>query len=160
MIRAMKRQIVLLNDAQQSITRRILPTFSICALAALLWTGCKPDAKVEGDSKAAPARATTVDPAGTYALATVDGKPVPCTLTHEGHTMTIQSGQFVINADGTCVSQMFLEGRNAPIEVKANYTREGAKLAMKWQGAGMTEGTVEDSSFTMNNEGMVLVYRK
>ncbi len=160
MIRRMKRSQILLNATQYSVARRIIPMFSLCALTVLLCAGCKPEANVAGNPKIAAAPAAAVDPAGTYALASVDGKPVPCTLTHEGHTMTIKSGQFVINADGTCLSQMFLEGRNVPIEVKATYTREGAKLTMKWQGAGMTEGTVEGSTFTMNNEGMVLAYRK
>ena len=31
---------------------------------------------------------------------------------------------------------------------------------MKWQGAGMTIGTVEGDTFTMDNEGMVFVYKK
>jgi len=93
-------------------------------------------------------------------LVSVDGNKVPCTVQHEGHTMTIKSGSFIINADGTCSSKMFLEGRDAAIEVKATYTREGSKLTMTWQGAGMTVGIVEGDTFTMNNEGMVLTYRK
>ena len=74
--------------------------------------------------------------------------------------MTIQSGSFSINADGTCSSKMSLAGRDAAIEVKATYTQEGPKLTMKWQGAGMTIGTIEGETFTMNNEGMVFAYRK
>jgi hypothetical protein len=31
---------------------------------------------------------------------------------------------------------------------------------MQWEGAGTTVGTVEGNDFTMNNEGMVFVYRK
>jgi hypothetical protein len=31
---------------------------------------------------------------------------------------------------------------------------------MRWQGAGMTIGSVAGDTFTMNNEGMVLAYRK
>jgi hypothetical protein len=45
-------------------------------------------------------------------------------------------------------------------EVKATYTRQGSKLTMQWEGAGMTTGTVEGDMFTMNNEGMVFSYRK
>ncbi len=74
--------------------------------------------------------------------------------------MTISSGSFSINADGTCSSKMSLAGRDQPMEVNATYTREGPKLTMKWQGAGTTEGTVEGNAFTMTNEGMVLAYRK
>ena len=31
---------------------------------------------------------------------------------------------------------------------------------MKWQGAGLTTGTVEGNTFTMDNEGMLFVYKK
>ncbi len=31
---------------------------------------------------------------------------------------------------------------------------------MRWQSGGTTIGTVEGNKFTMNNEGMVLVYQK
>jgi hypothetical protein len=55
---------------------------------------------------------------------------------------------------------MFLAGRDAGIQVKATYTQAGSKLTMKWQRAGMTIGSVEGNMFTMNNEGMVLAYRR
>ena len=112
--------------------------------------GCKKEAKVAAEN----------GPAGTYRLVSVDGKRLPSNVDHEGHAMTINSGAFVINADGTCSSKMFLAGRDAAIEVKATYTREGPKLTMKWQGAGMTSGTVAGDTFTMNNEGMIFAYRR
>jgi hypothetical protein len=31
---------------------------------------------------------------------------------------------------------------------------------MRWEGVGMTAGTVEGDTFTLKNEGIVLVYRK
>jgi len=31
---------------------------------------------------------------------------------------------------------------------------------MQWKGAGITTGTIEGSTFTMNNEGMKFVYKK
>jgi hypothetical protein len=117
---------------------------------AVVWVGCRSGAK---------ATATT-DPTGTYTLVSVDGNKVPCTVQHDGRALPVKSGSFVINADGTCRSQMFLTGRDTPIEVKATYTRDGSKLTMKWQGAGMTIGNVERNTFTMNNEGMVLAYQK
>jgi hypothetical protein len=133
----------------------LLPLFLVAACA-----GCKQDAKVAGDTRAVAAGATDINPAGTYNLVTVDGKTVPCTIQHEGHSIPIKSGAFIINAEGTCSSKMFLEGRDAALETKATFTREGQKLTMQWQGAGTTIGTVEGDTFTMNNEGMVLAYRK
>ena len=120
---------------------------------AMTWAGCKQQAKVAGEG----------NPAGTYNLVSVDGKPVPCALEHEGHTLTIKSGLFVINPEGTCSSRMVFSppsGGDATREVKATYTRRGSKLTMKWEGAGTTLGTAEGNTFTMNNEGMVLSYQK
>jgi len=112
--------------------------------------GCKKEAKVAAEG----------NPVGTYRLVSVDGNRVPCTVQHEGHAMAVTSGSFIINADGSCSSKIVLAGRDSAIEVKATYTREGSKLTMQWQGAGTTTGTFEDNTFTMNNEGMVFVYRK
>ncbi len=135
----------------------------LCLLASFMvtaWAGCKPEAKVNGDAKSVVPTPANSNPVGTYTLVSVDGNKVPFTVQHEGHTMTINSGSFSINADGTCSSKMSLAGRDAAIEVKATYTREGTKLTMQWQGAGTTMGTVEGDTFTMNNEGMVFAYRK
>ena len=118
--------------------------------AAVAIVGCKRQPGAAGD----------INPTGHYALISVDGKPVPATVQHEGHVLTVKSGAFLINSDGTCVSQIFMSGRDVPIEVKAAYTLQGGTLAMKWQGAGTTAGTVEGDTFTMENEGMVFVYRK
>jgi hypothetical protein len=154
----MRSKLYELNGEQRRATRPLLwwcllPLFLVAAGA-----GCKQEAKVAAGAKTVAA--ADLNLAGTYALATVEGNKVPCTVEHEGHKMTINSGSFMINADGTCSSKMSLAGRDAAIEVKATYTREGQKLTMTWQGAGMTLGTVEGDTFTMNNEGMIFAYRK
>ncbi len=51
-------------------------------------------------------------------------------------------------------------GGDSSREVKATYTHEGGKLTMRWQGAGTTTGTIQENTFTMNNEGMLFEYRK
>jgi hypothetical protein len=51
-------------------------------------------------------------------------------------------------------------GQEVTREVSATYTRQGATLTMQWQGAGRTTGTLTDNTFTMDNEGMLFVYRK
>jgi hypothetical protein len=149
-----------LNGEQRRATRHLLHWCLLPLFTIMVWAGCRQEAKVAADTKTIAATAADINPAGTYALVTVDGNKVPCAVEHEGHKMTIQSGGFIINPDGTCSSKMSLAGRDTAIEVKATYTREGPKLTMKWQGAGMTTGTVEGDTFTMNNEGMVFAYRK
>ncbi len=123
--------------------------------AAFVWSGCKREGQV--------ATTAVADPAGTYTLASVDGKPLPCTIQHEGQSPTIRSGTFVFNSDGTCVSSIAFSipsGGDASRQVKAAFTRSGSTLTMRWEGAGVTTGTIDGDMFTMNNEGMVLAYRK
>jgi hypothetical protein len=155
------------NDLKREETHFWLRALGSCGLAVCLVlvlaaTGCQPQGKGAdaGQTEKATTASAEVSPVGTYNLVSVDGKKVPCTLEHGGHNMTINSGSFSINADGTCGSKMTLAGREAAIERKATYTRKDSKLTMKWQGAGTTLGTVEGDTFTMNNEGMVLAYRK
>ncbi len=125
---------------------------SLAFLLMLCCAGCKHESKAAADT----------NPVGTYALVMVDGKALPCTVAHEGSPL-VKSGVFVIDADGTCSSKITFStptGGEMVREVKANYTREGTKLTMKWEGAGMTVGNVEGDSFTMDNEGILFAYRK
>lgn len=140
------------SDRQGQSTWHGLVWSSVVPLLMLVWAGCKQVAKTEADT----------NPVGTYALVTVDGKVLPCTVAHEGSPL-VKSGVFNINADGTCSSKITFStptGSEMVREVKATYIREGAKLTMKWEGAGMTIGHVEGDSFTMDNEGIVFAYRK
>jgi hypothetical protein len=70
----------------------------------MVLAGCKPEAKVAGDAQTAAATRADANPVGTYALVSVDGKQLPCTLQHEGQSPTIKSGTFIINADGTAAA--------------------------------------------------------
>jgi hypothetical protein len=142
------------NVIHPGVTPHFLGLYLISAFLMLAGTGCK---KSEAGSN------TTIDPTGVYALVGVDGQNVPCSTTHEGHTMTIKSGVFTINGDGTCGSRITLSvpsRGDLNVDVKATYTRLGAELTMRWEGAGMTMGNVDGSAFTMTNEGMVFAYRK
>ena len=149
----MKQKQSKLNGERQRSTRHLLQLCLLPLFMVVGWAGCKEPAKVAAD----------INPAGTYALVSVDGNKVPCTVQHDGHALAIKSGTFIINADGTCSSRMAFSppgGGDVVREVKASYTRQGAKLTMKWEGAGTTVGTVEGDTFTMNNEGMIFTYRK
>jgi hypothetical protein len=135
-----------------TITKRAL---QLCFLLStgLVLSACKPEAKV----------ATGSDPSGVYALVSVNGNKVPASVSHDGTSLQVRSGTFTIKADGTCSTKTVFvppSGSEATREVSATYTKEGSKLTMQWQGAGTTTGTIEGSAFTMDNEGMVFVYRK
>jgi len=106
---------------------------------------------------------SAIDPSGVYILVSVNGRPAPASLAHEGATLQIRSGSFTIRADGMCTSRMTFvppSGPEVTRDVNATYSRDGTTLRMQWEGAGTTVGTVEGNTFTMNNEGMLLVYRK
>ena len=103
------------------------------------------------------------EPAGVYSLVSVNGKPVPATVSHDGANLEVRSGTFTIGDDGTCLSKiLFVPPTGAEVlrEVKATYTQAGSELTMRWERAGVTKGTVAGDTFTMNNEGMIFAYRK
>jgi hypothetical protein len=100
---------------------------------------------------------------GSYTLVSVDGKPVPANISHDGAAIQVRSGTFTINADGTCSSKTVFvppSGSEVTRDVSATFTRDGSKLAMRWKGAGKTVGTIQGNTFTMDNEGTAFVYRK
>lgn len=134
--------------------RLLLPVFWSPLLAVMASTGCNPPkAKTAAD----------ISPVGSFALVSVDGNKVPSTVQHGGPPLTVKSGIFIINADGTCSSTVVFSppsGGEVSRVVKATYARQGPTLTMKWEGAGTTTGTIEGDTFTMNNEGMIFTYRR
>jgi hypothetical protein len=115
--------------------------------------------KVENANVIYPA----ADYTGNYKLVAVDGATVPATVSHDGREMLVRSGTFEINADGTCVSKTIFSpqsGYEVSRVANAIYTRNGSELKMRWEGAGNTTGTIEGDTFTMDNHGMVFVYKK
>lgn len=134
------------------ITRHALQLCLLLA-AGLFVSACQPEAKVEKNA----------DPTGVYALVSVNGSKVPASVSHDGTSLQVRSGTFTIKADGTCGTKTVFvppSGSEVAREVTATYTKEGSKLTMQWKGAGTTTGTIEGTTFTMNNEGMLFVYRK
>jgi len=147
---------------------RFVPWCILCAFTAcVLLSGCK---RAETPRPVTPAPSPTAvdasklpDIAGSYTLVSINGETLPFTVTHEGPGIQVTSGTFTIRPDGTCTSVVaFLvpSGQAQSREVSATYTRDGSKLTMQWQGAGVTIGTVEGDTFTMDNEGQLFLYRK
>ena len=149
----MKTYPAIINLVRSSYTPRVialgvLATLLLCALAH---GGAQTTDKV------------TVNPAGVYALASVDGKTVPCTINHDGTAMLVQSGTFTITTNSQITSVMTIsvgDRKDMRIERHATYTQKGTELTMKWEGFGITQGRVAGQTFTMTNEGMAYVYRK
>lgn len=126
----------------------------VAAIAATLFaTACRTQ----------PSAGPSLEAVGEYALVAVDGHEVPATVHHEGATLEVRSGAFRIAPDGTCASKtVFIAPNGVEVtrEVDATYTQQGSTLTMRWKGAGTTVGTVDGIMFTMDNEGMLFVYRK
>ncbi len=133
-------------------------------LAVSCWPGSAQTVAPAATNGPAAAKSKLI--AGTYNLAAVNGKLVPATVAHEGANLQIQSGSFTITADGNCISKMTFvppTGKEATVETRATYTLQGRELnelKMQWQGAGQTTGSVHSNTFTMENEGMILTYKK
>ncbi len=149
----MKTYYSLSEGQRQPAKRRSWRWWLLPLVMAVAGSGCTRKAMVAAD----------VNPAGAYTLVSVDGKQVPCEVEHQGHSLRVSSGSFDIDAGGTCTSKVVFappSGKEVTRVVKATYTQQGAKLTMRWERAGMTGGTVESNTFTMNNEGMLFQYRK
>jgi hypothetical protein len=143
----------LLRIPHPNYTARI---FALGLLIVLLLAAL---ARVNGGETPKPA----ASPAGVYALLSVDGKTVPCTVNHDGTAMEVQSGSFTITTNKQCTSVMTFsvgDQKNIRRETRATYKLSGSELTMQWQGAGWTKGQVNGSTFAMTNEGMVFIYRK
>jgi len=131
--------------------RGALRALAVAGVLATLLAGC---ASRRGG-------ASGPDMTGEYRLLSIDGRAVPCFLSHQGMWMTIRGGAFRISDDGTCGSRMDVvapNGRDVTVERCATYTRSGAKIAMRWQGFGETTGTLDGDVFSMDNEGNVYAY--
>jgi len=155
------------NRSSQTLKLNLLtPRFIALGLLAgvlvmllLGLTGCQGRSSMVRDGNAA----VPVDFAGDYPLVSVNGKLVPCIVSHEDHEVMVKSGLFTLSTNGTCRSQSvfcMVGYRDVHRVVDATCTVSGTNLTMRWKGAGITEGTIEGSTFTMNNEGMIFVYRK
>lgn len=141
------------------IARSTLENYVPRLLALALLAGLILCLQARGQDTNAP----VVKPVGVYALASVDGKPVPCTIQHGQQTMLIESGSFTITTNNQCLSRMTVtlgKQTNIVCDTKATYTLKGTTLDMLWQNGGRTEGMVAGNTFTMGNEGMTFVYRK
>jgi hypothetical protein len=127
----------------------------------LLLPACKQRAgSSDKQATVAPAKS---DHIGTYNLISINGAKLPCTPPHEGGAPEVQSGAITLKADGsltTITTFKVPSGQVANREVSGTYTREGSQFMMQWTRAGRTTATLERSTFTMNNEGMMFAYRK
>jgi hypothetical protein len=100
---------------------------------------------------------------GVFVLQSVDGAALPAKVVHGNAVLEVRSGTMTFHEDGTCVSRTVFvppSGLEVSREVMADYSRDGADLRMTWRGAGKTVGTIDGTSFTMNNEGMIFAYRQ
>jgi hypothetical protein len=143
----------MMDSWKGSLSPRFWLVAGVVGVAGLVMSGCKPDRLA----------ATDTIPPGVYTLVSVDGNPVPAQVKHDGHAVEVRSGTFTFDAGVGCRSHtVFVPGvgREVVRDVEATYTRSGNDLKMKWKGAGTTEGTIEGSTFTLNNEGMRFVYRQ
>lgn len=119
----------------------------------ILTFGCSPQEEISPITKII----------GIYKLVEVDGKAIPAELTHGSVSMEVIEGSLTFAEDGSCKSiTVFKPASRKKLtrEVSAACTQDGKTLTMNWEGAGITVGTIEDHIFTMNNEGMIFVYKK
>ncbi len=112
----------------------------------------------------AACRQETLDPTGTYNMVSIDGNELPYAPAHQGQTgPEIVSGSLALNADGTFTMTMDFQipgGTRQSSNFEGTYTIEGSEFRLKWEGAGITTGTLEGNKFSFNNEGMIFTFQR
>lgn len=142
------------------MTRRPTTTNAFAALSGLALLSM---AACHGAPRTPEPTPDMAEIAGTYALVSVDAKPVPAMVSHDGTALEVRSGAFTFGADGRCSTRTVFvppSGRETVRDVDAVFAKNGSRLTMWWSGGGMTTGSVDGNTFTMDNEGMVFVYRR
>lgn len=130
---------------------------ALLAVLGLAMAGCT--------TMGAPPPGGPSDPAvGHYVTVSANGTPVPGSIVNnQGVELEFLEGSMVIRSDGTCTSRSVFvvpSGEEMVREVDAIWTRDGDTVIMRWKGAGTTTVTVEGDTLTMDNAGMILVYRR
>jgi hypothetical protein len=102
--------------------------------------------------------------AGTYDLTTVDGHAIPFAPMHGGRQAPlVVSGTLTLNADHTFDSSMSYgnaSGVTWSKDFEGTYSGQSGQYVLKWEGAGKTSVKIDGATLTMNNEGMLFIYRK
>jgi hypothetical protein len=100
---------------------------------------------------------------GTYVLTTIDGNQLPFNPTGAGRGPQFRSGAITLQPNGNFKSALTYrmpDGQVATRDSSGSYTREGSSFKLQWNGAGVTTGTLEGSTFTIEDDGLRCVYRK
>jgi len=109
--------------------------------------------------------AGNLDPAiaGEYKLLSVNRRPVPVSVRKEGEVVQVLSGSLHLRTDGTCRSRLVLApgaGLQVNREVRATCSFDGSRLTLQWEEGGSAGGSIRGDTITLNNEGLILYYRK
>ena len=127
----------------------------VILVIGLCISGCSEDAN--------PTETKTLDYTGIYNLITIDGNNLPYTPSHEGNTLQVQSSTFILNTDAAFEMTMTYKRQSGEIfnqDFSGTYTLNNYTFTFHWQGAGKNTAALEGDSFTMNNEGLLFLYRK
>jgi hypothetical protein len=105
-----------------------------------------------------------VDPSTTDTLIAVDGHALPYAPCHEGRTgPVVQASTRTLKAGTTFVSTGAYRVpavRTVTRDFSGTYTRTGAVLTLRWDGASQTTASLDGDAFTMVNEGSRFTHRR
>jgi hypothetical protein len=149
----MKANLSITTRNGENYTPRLIAIGLLAVCLLWLLTGCKHETVAQPGP----------DPAGEYALVSLDGQAAPRTINHGGTAMKVRSGSITLTADGQATSRMTVSvggHKDTVIVREAKFTQSGTNLSLRWKNAGRTIGNLAGNTFTMKNEGMTLVYQK
>ena len=134
--------------------RRFLAALSLLTL----FTACG------GDGSTDP---TTASIAGTYTLRTVNGSPMPYTVTQSGpYKYEITSDAYTLSDGGTWSEiRTYRTTSNEVVTTSTNpdggtYSRNGTAITLVSPNSGAVSGSVANGTMTLTAEGFALVFVK
>jgi hypothetical protein len=110
-----------------------------------------------------PSPTTTSAEIGTYALASLNGRPLPTTISEGSTQVEVLSGTLTLGAgNGLRVSTTFRSSGGAPVtqDVSGTYRLQGSSLTFSYTNGGANTATLTGDTLQMTNEGVVWLYRR
>jgi len=130
----------------------------IALVLALTFVACGSDDSTEPSNSSV---------AGTWSLQTINGSPLPFTLSPAPTKIEILSATAVINSNGTWTSSSQTRttlGTQAPTTTtetdNGTYTISGSTIALRSSDGTVESGTVSGNTFTQVESGFTFVFKK
>ncbi|MGE5101455.1 MAG: hypothetical protein ACM3SX_15815 [Deltaproteobacteria bacterium] len=101
---------------------------------------------------------------GSYTLLSLNGHPLPATVTEGSTTTDVLSGGLTLMSGGTLSMRVVYQliGQTTPVtnDLTGHYTRQGSSLSFTYNNGGANTGTLTSDTLRMSNEGAIWLFAR